>query len=280
LRRLPDYHLHTNATEDGEASFEEMVRSAAEKGLDEILVNDHYIRGLDTYCISKPQLEENFRAAERLGRETGVKVLMGLEVDYFRDSIKEIENVTGSFDFDVIIGAAHFVDGWGVASEGHAIKLVEMHGAAEAYRMSMRALEEAIECGLFDVMAHLDIVRKFTAERYGPVPFEEYAEEAERAARALVESGTGFEVNCRGYDHEPREQYPGDEFLSVLRHAGLDSFTVGSDSHCTELVGAYLERGARTAREAGFTHVNIFRGRKARKTPLSEFDLSVRERAG
>ena len=38
MRKLPDYHIHTDATEDGESSFEDQCRAAAEKGIDEILI--------------------------------------------------------------------------------------------------------------------------------------------------------------------------------------------------------------------------------------------------
>lgn len=246
---------------------------AAALGLPEIVITDHYILDIDTYRITPAEAEEHFIEAESLTKETGVNVKVGLEVDYYPDREKEIRDFMNRFDFDFIIGAAHFVDGHGIPSEKGARNLLALHGdAAVCSRRSMETLEQAAASGLFDVMAHLDIIKKFMCALAGSVPFSEYAEGAQRVCTALEETGTGFEINCRGFDHSCGEQYPGPEFLKLLAEYNIENITIGSDAHSEKHTGKYLGRGARALLEAGFQYISTFSRRSPTRLPLSSFD--------
>jgi histidinol-phosphatase (PHP family) len=257
---LLDYHIHTNATEDGTASLLEIAEQAARMNIDEIAVTDHYIHGIRGYCVGAREVENHFAEAETAKQRYGVNVLIGLEVDYTSEWGKEIESFIRSFDFDIILGSAHFVGGYILPSES-ARGLFKKYPIGETYRMAMEKLRENIMTGLFDVMAHLDIVRRFGAEA-GDVDFSEYEEQAALAADALVETGTGFEVNCRGYDHAPAEQYPSQKFLEILHSRGIDKVTVGSDAHALDKIGLYLDRGLGALRRAGFQRICRFSKRR------------------
>ncbi|HOX27761.1 MAG TPA: PHP domain-containing protein [bacterium] len=198
---IPDYHLHTAVTEDAESTLDEIAAAAVAAGLREIAVTNHFVVGLDTYRVTPEQLWEHRRRADELEDELGLSIKIGAEVDYFEDRLDEINEFLKSFDFDIVIGAAHFVEGLGVAAESSARELFGKYDALTVFKKSLLRIEAAAASGLFDVIAHLDIVRKFHRESDGEVRFSDYEEEAERIARALVESGTGFEVNCRGFQH-------------------------------------------------------------------------------
>ncbi|MFA6450443.1 MAG: histidinol-phosphatase HisJ family protein [bacterium] len=268
---LPDYHVHTSATEDARDSLSDLAQAAASRGLREIAVTDHYILGYKNYKVTKKILERHRRDAGIISERFGVTVRVGAEIDYFGKRIPELEKFIDSFEFDIILGSAHFVDGCGIASDEGALELFRRYDPLTAYRKSLNALELAAESGLFDVMAHPDIFRKFHDNEAAPVPFDSYRKEAERAARAIKRAGAGFEINCRGFAHSAASQYPGAEFLSVLKKAGIETVTIGSDAHKTEDVGSNLNRGFKALREAGFTHLTLFEKRKATRVPVSEF---------
>jgi len=270
-RPLPDYHLHTSATEDALNTLMEMAESAAARGLREIAVTDHYILGYKKYKVTASTLKQHRSDAAVIFERFGVTVRVGAEVDYFEDRVPEIEKFLKSFDFDIIIGAAHFVDGCGIAAEDGAKELFEIHDPLTAFRRSLMCLEKAAASGLFDIMAHPDIFRKFYDVSAGDIPFDSYAEEADRAAKAILRAGIGFEVNCRGFSHAAETQYPGDEFLSLLKKTGVETVTIGSDAHQKEGVGVNLDRGFEALKRAGFSHLTLFEKRKPMRLPITEF---------
>ena len=111
-------------------------------------------------------------------------------------------------------------------------------------------------------MAYLDIVRKYGAALAGDPPFDTYAEHAAAAAAALARTGTGFEVNCRGFEHSCAGLYPSPPLLDMLRGHGVDIVTLGSDAHRAGAVGDCLDRGADALRAAGFCRIASFQARR------------------
>jgi histidinol-phosphatase (PHP family) len=268
---LPDYHLHTSATVDGKATLAEMAEAAVARGLTEIAITDHFILGHKNYMVSPQRLEKHFKDAARIGARLGIKILIGAEIDYFEEKAREIEKFIRSFDFDITLGAAHFVDGCGVASEESARELLDRCDPVSAFRKSLRMAELAVESGLFDVMAHLDIIRKYMNPETARAAFAECRDDARRLGRALARNGTGFEVNCRGFCHDAGSQYPSNEFLGILNGCGIETVTIGSDAHDMEFAGTNLGRGFGALRTAGFNRLALYEKRKAGLVSVEEF---------
>lgn len=265
-----DYHIHTRNTDDAQDTLDAMAAAAAARGITEIAVTDHFVPGLPGFCITPAQVEQHFRDAEAIQRRHGVTVRVGIEADYLPGAVRELRAMLAAFDFDMVLGAAHFVDGCGLADEGSARTFFSRHAPHTAYRLYFEHLTESIQSGLFHVMAHLDLVKKFGAAMAGNPRFETYAEHAGAAARALAQTGTGFEVNCRGFDHSCAEQYPSAPFLHVLKQAGAGIVTLGSDAHQAGAVGDHLGRGAAALRAAGFAQCHTFARGRAAAHPLPE----------
>ena len=262
-----DYHLHTRFTDDASNTLEEMAAAAASRGVFEIAVTDHYLPGYPGYCVGPREIESHFNDASRILERHGVTVRIGLEADYVPEHISDMEELLRSFDFDIILGSAHIVAGHGMPDEHSATEYFEQFGHERGYLMYFDRLIECIESGYFDVMAHLDIVRKFGAAGAEPV-FDLYREKAAAVADALARTNTGFELNCRGWDHAPAEPYPSASFLSLLRKRGITTVTTGSDAHTADIAGMYIDRGLQTLLDAGFTHISTFRRRKPRNIPI------------
>lgn len=271
MRGLPDYHVHTNTTDDAVNTIDEMAAAAAAKGLSEIMITDHFVIDEPGFRVSLKELENHALRAAEIEKATGLKVLVGIEMDFFEGMERDLEKVIQSFDFDMVTGAAHFVEGLALADEPHAVRFFRKYSPVECYRKSFEALTKAAASGMFDVLAHIDIVKKYSINTWGEVPYHEYEDSFEKLIAAMKKTGTGFEVNCRGFDHQTGTQYPSALLMKKLLSAGIDTVTIGSDSHSTNLVGADLDKGAQALRAAGCDHLTLFRQRKAINVPLSEF---------
>ncbi len=273
MRSLPDYHLHTFATEDGNNSVLEIAEAAASRGLEEIVITDHYIEVDDNYKVTLEVLNKHRADAKEAFERFGIKVLVGSEVDYMPDYVSEIKAFINSFDFDFVMGSAHFVGRLPIANEDVARKFIKDNGPVKAFKKALESAERAADSGLFDVIAHLDIIRKFYDDPEGPLPFGKYSDAAESLAKALKNSGTGFEVNCRGFGHAAGSQYPSDEFLTVLKRYEIDPITIGSDAHKTEFIGKDLDKGLKALSGAGFSELTLYDKRKPCRVPFDNFNV-------
>jgi len=110
-------------------------------------------------------------------------------------------------------------------------------------------LAEAAATGLFDVMGHLDLPKKF-----GYRPQANVCELARGVIQSMVEHGVAFEINTAGRDKPVGEFYPSADLVAACCRAGV-KLTLGSDSHAPEEVGRYFDEAAAVAKSAGYTEI-------------------------
>jgi histidinol-phosphatase (PHP family) len=77
---------------------------------------------------------------------------------------------------------------------------------------------------------------------------------------ALVESGTGLEINTSGLRQAPHETYPSAAVVARYRELGGRHVTTGSDAHRADCFAFALEEGYQTAARAGFRELRFRRG--------------------
>ncbi|MCX7001322.1 MAG: histidinol-phosphatase, partial [Candidatus Sumerlaeota bacterium] len=123
-------------------------------------------------------------------------------------------------------------------------------------------VKQLIQCGLFDIVGHLDLIKKF-----GYYPKNGWEDIQEDVAKALGESGMVVEVNTSGMDKPVREFYPGANFLCRLRKYGVP-VTLGSDAHSPDEVGRYFDQAVALLKEIGYTEIMSFEKRERKPVPL------------
>ena len=250
-----DYHMHTNLS-DGKHTHEQMVLSAIEKGFDEIGFSDHFnILQPCAWAVGSEAIIDLESKVNKMKEKFGdrISILFGLEVDYFSHLQEEIRESLERFDFDYVIGSVHFLDDWNYDTDK------SRYGEFSndyLYRWYFRELQKAAGSGLFDVIGHPDLIKKFDIWPNSSQK-ELYAETAD----VLAGSGVAFEVNTSGKDRPCNEFYPGAELLSALFKAGVP-VTLGSDSHHKEQIGRYFTEARTILKEIGYSSVTRFRNRK------------------
>ncbi|MBU1083666.1 MAG: DNA polymerase/3'-5' exonuclease PolX [Candidatus Omnitrophica bacterium] len=101
-----DLHIHTTAS-DGKADIMDMIKAAKKKGYKYIAVTDHsklikIAGGMDEKRLLK-RAEEIRKIA---GREKGIKVLAGIEVDILEDGRLDLEDHALK-ELDIVVAAVH-----------------------------------------------------------------------------------------------------------------------------------------------------------------------------
>jgi len=269
-----DFHIHERHSCDARgASVESYCRVAEEKGIDEIGFATHLIiTGPDVkYSIAPEQIPEYFKEIETAQSTTNVKLRIGLEVDYFPEEERRIASILDNYPFDFILGSLHSVQGHNIGSKKGITAFLAGRRIEEALDIYYDCWRKAVESGLFDVMAHPDYFRRhFDTVRATPLAFEEYGSSVFEAFESLKSCRVGVEVNSSGYRHGIGDCYPTLGFLKAVKDVGVETVTIGSDSHSVEQLGMGLGDAIKRLEEAGYSHICVFEGRKNKRLSLAE----------
>ncbi len=274
VQGLVDYHLHTAVTVDAHMTEEECCQRAIALGLREIAFTNHVMLRYPEYAMSENELVDHWahiQACQQLYPELTIRV--GMEVDYYEGQDDEIaatiqryEDVIGR-RFDFILGAIHHLSGVFFGPSRNAPTLFNSQEVDAIYRNFFMLMAKAVRSGLFDIMAHPDLIKKYTGSLHPHVPFDRYRAPVESFIESLLECGVGIEVNPSGLKRSVREIYPSASLLSLYvsearAHGSEPSITLGSDAHRGENVGAYLLEGVRALRRTGHNTLTLFEKRE------------------
>jgi histidinol-phosphatase (PHP family) len=244
---LSDYHVHTGFS-DGVGGVEASVRRAAELGLAEVGISDHFVpaaydpEGCRLPAEHLGEYVAEVRAAA--ARYPDVTVLAGLEVDYIADTALETLALLEPLGFDYLIGSVHFIDGWAFDLDDGLTdpRWKDLDGLYGRY---YAIVAEAAARRRFTVMGPLDLPKQFGARAGDPVSA------AAAALAAIAASGAALELNTSGLYTAGGEAYPAPELLKAARRLGIP-LVFGSDAHTPEEVGRDFEGAVALARAAGY----------------------------
>jgi histidinol-phosphatase (PHP family) len=118
------------------------------------------------------------------------------------------------------------------------------------------------ESGLFDIIAHADLCKKFCF-----YPKEDCAPLFARFIAAAKRSGAAMELNTAGLRKDCKEIYPSPPIVRLAGEAGVP-ITFASDAHAPGEVGANFAEALALARGAGYTQTLRFTRRQREVIPL------------
>jgi histidinol-phosphatase (PHP family) len=263
-----DLHLHTPRCGHACGTIEEYVAAARRAGVTTMCFTDHlplpegYPAG---YAMSWPELplyvDEVRAAAVSAAADGGPEVLCGVEADWTPDAHTLVTGAVEEHGFDVVLGSVHMIDGWAF-DDPDEIAGYESLDIGELWDRYFTLLEAAAASGLYDVMAHPDLVKKF-----GFFPESDPAPWYEEAATVFAESGVAVEVNAAGLRKPVGEIYPSLGFLKACRSRGVPA-TTGSDAHRPDDVGSGLVAARILLEAAGYSSLVVFRARVPEEVAL------------
>ena len=135
----------------------------------------------------------------------------------------------------------------------------------EVWRRYFEALAECARSGLFDILAHPDLVKVWGSAR--PLPERDPRHYYEPAVEAIAESGIAVEVSTAGLRKPVGELYPSPAFAEMCVEAGA-CFSLSSDAHLPEQVGFGYDRALEFLAGLGVDEIAVFESRERRLEPL------------
>jgi histidinol-phosphatase (PHP family) len=274
---LTDYHLHLRP-DDPEATAERYFtaanveryrEAAAAAGVEELGVSEHVYRfhqalELWDHPFWREQAHDDLDSYCEFVRGAGLK--LGLECDFVPGVEDRTANLLEARELDYVVGSVHFVGEKAVDHEGWDV----WEGAGDAdevWRRYFEALAECARCGLFDVLAHPDLVKVWGRGR--PRPERDPRFFYEPAVEAIAASGIAVEVSTAGLRKPVGELYPSTAFAEMCVEAGAP-FALSSDAHLPDQVGFGYERAIEFLEQLGVGEICVFDGRERRLAPLGE----------
>jgi histidinol-phosphatase (PHP family) len=259
VNALVDYHVHTSRCGHAVGRLEDYIQTALSLGLSEMGFSDHFpLLHCDdrTLSMGLDELPLYIREVEEMrDRFPGLRVRLGIEADYIPRTVQELGELLEGLPFDYVMGSLHFVDGWGFDDP----KNVDGYAHRDIYALWTRyfdLLGDVAECGLFDVLAHPDLIKKF-----GYRPHEDVSGLYEGCLDRVAGAGLVVEVNTAGLRKPVGEIYPGEDFLRLCRERDIP-VTLGSDAHHPREVGYDFEAALQLLRRVGYGEITLFSGRQ------------------
>ena len=292
---MGDYHLHLHA--HGPARqlhpppgtypagyIESYVESAAARGVHELGFTEHLYRCTDAADVlgrfwEREPVEwlarqtEDFVMEDRTlhleryveavvaAQERGLPVLLGLEVDFFPETIDAVLDFLAPYPWDFLIGSVHWVGGWAIDHPDAAAEF-DARGVDRAYEEYFALEAQLAASGAVDVLAHADVVKKH-GHRPDRAPLDLYQE----VARAAAQSNTAVEVSSAGLRNPAAEVYPAPAFLQITHAAGVP-ITLASDGHSPGEAAWGHEEVVAAARAVGYSERLRFERRRRTSVPL------------
>ena len=270
---LTDYHWHLRDDEDRsppeEFAFtrenvDRYLAAAEEIGIEELGPSEHiyqFRQALDLWRHPywESQARDDLDAYCEFVRTTPLR--LGIEVDFVPGAEDRTASLLEERDLDYVIGSIHFLGDRAVDMEGEYDIWQADFDADSIWRRYFELLGEAARSGLFDILAHPDLVKKWGAGR--PQPERDPRFYYEPAVEAIAESGIAVEVSTAGLRKPVGEIYPAPDFAGMCHEAGA-VFTLSSDAHVPGEIGYAYDRAVEAMRDWGIGEIAVFERRERR----------------
>lgn len=257
---IVDYHMHTPLCGHATGQPEEYARQALKVGLEEIGFSDHapfVSQEATAIMMNREQLPEYHKMIEdvRQKYEGRLRIRIGIEADFVPGYEEKTKAILDDYSYDYVIGSVHYIQNWGFDNLDE-VKKWDEQDVMTVYRDYYALLRQGAQSGLFDIMGHVDLVKKF-----GHRPVENLRDEIEKTAKVFKETGMAIEINTAGLRKPVKEIYPALDILKIYADAGV-ALTFGSDAHNPDDVGRDFDQALDLARAAGYTEYVLFKERK------------------
>lgn len=263
-------HMHTTLCQHAVGEPEEYAAVAVQRGLKGIIVTCHnpLPNGLEASTRMRVDQFDEYLQLVRRAKEAmkgAADVRLGLECDYMPGLEPWLEAQLSSAPFDYVLGSVH--------PHLKVYRSAFWGGDPEEYqRTYFGHLADAAETGLFDTLAHPDLVKILTASSWS---LERIIDHVRSCLDRIAATGCALELNTSGLNKALAEMNPGDALLREARLRDIP-IVIGGDAHVPERVGDRFEQALGALERAGYQQVGLVLGRKRTELSIDRVKRSLR----
>ncbi len=230
-----------------------------------------------------------------LDQFTGTGVPVGLEVDYVAGFEAETVRIIARLQTEIqsrglkisgLAGSVHLLPGEFVEFDGKPAGLgvfmldysvdvfqqyYQARGPEQVLADYFNAIESLIKTGWFQVISHLDIIRKFEPFSAPPLFFKDYEDLYLAHCRRIVACAQAqqmaLELNTAGMNQPWGRPYLHQAVLNYCAESGV-GVQVGSDAHKPQAIGQYFDVAYEMLLQAGIEEIVIFENQQPVKKSI------------
>jgi len=254
-----DYHVHTSLCYHASGAMEAYIRRAIEIGLSDICFLDHLTMqpSENNLSMTPGEIPLYVQALQRLKLKYKgtINVKIGLEIDFNPELVDFFQEITESYPFDVVGGSLHFPGGLNIVSRSSAWRQGKVD-SDYVFDLYLEDLNNMLDYDYFDVVCHLDLLKKF-----GWKPAGSFDNNFDSILATIKSEDLAVEINTSGYNHALQEPYPAQDIIKRCHEKGI-RITLGSDAHKPADVGQHYDKALPMLIAAGYRHLATFTRRK------------------
>lgn len=259
---MVDYHIHTHYSGDSKMTLDEACKKAIEMNLTEIAVTDHMDVDwpYDNYKFEIDNIEPYLEELEKANNKyPSLKVKKGIEIGLQPHVLDKCENIVIKYPFDFIIASVHIID----SLDPYYGEFYKNRTVEQFYERYYREILKLIkQYNNFDVLGHLDYVKRYSPYEYEQKEFLYCRELVEEILNTLINKNKGIEINTSGYRHKSNCTMPHPEVVKIYKNLGGQTITIGSDAHGTEHIAFNFDKAQKELKKAGFKYISVFNKRQ------------------
>jgi len=242
---VPDYHMHTPRCNHAVGTILEYAEAALLLGMKEIGMSDHSPMpdGFDEWRMRRSELdgyldEVNEAKKAYAGR---LNIKTGLEADFHPGTESYVKEMLSAHEWDYVIGSVHYLgspdDKWGFDNP-EDMSQWEVCDVEDAYCDYFERVAASALSGMFDIIGHPDLIKKFG---HRPPLDSQKVHDAEEAMLAAVkQADVALEVSSAGLRKPVAEVYPHARIVARAAELGIP-ISFGSDAHAPGEVGHAMD---------------------------------------
>jgi histidinol-phosphatase (PHP family) len=264
---IADYHTHNYLCKHADGTIEEYIRHAQHIGLKEIGCSDHSPMPNEwdsAVRMTEDQFYKEYKPTILTLKEQykgSIDVKFGIEADFFRGTEEWVRTFLGNNEFDYVIGSVHYLGEWGFDNPIF-VHRYEEQDIDSVYEQYYKHIQQSARSGLFDIIAHCDLVKKF-----GHRPKKNLEEILRTTFKVIKEFDLAVEINTSGLRKPIKEMYPSESILSIIGELHIP-LTLGSDAHSPTDVGKDFSLASQFIQKYGQGRLSVFSNRQRSEVRL------------
>lgn len=267
---LIDTHNHTVPfSPDAKMTISELISSAVARDLSIVASTPHYEYDnpdpndhIQTFDLK--EYSEAFDSWQKLCPPS-LTLLKGIEFGYQTHTATAIDQIAEEADLDIVLLSNHLFHGVDVyfSKDFESLPKELRH---KEYIAKMAEMVENVTN--FDVATHFDYINKFTSDPGADLLYEDCPREFDRFFEALIAKDKALELNTASSMR--RKSMPDPKIIQRYIDMGGRLFTLASDAHVKENVGAGIHEFAELLKSFGIHEVCYFQKRQLKTFTLPD----------
>lgn len=270
MEKIHDQHLHSSFSMDSTEDLRNYYEEAKKQGIKYVMTCEHYdyatsVDGTD-WCADLDGLQKYQKELQK--EYPNITPLLGIELGYKKDYLKEITEISNKYDFDLIQLSIHD----GPLGDYYFKSTFEKDiiGTMNYYFDQM--VDALNSFSNFDVLSHIDFGFKTIVQINPSYKFKMFENRIREVLKILVKLDKPLEINSKvnevlnneylkvdkNYQYDDHIRY----LLSIYKECGGTKLTLSSDGHKVSKYRLDFDKHIKTIKEMGFTKLSYFIKRK------------------